>query len=309
MSAPRPRRDRGFVLVNALVLVAALAGIAALLLARAEGARQRATETQTAAQVTLYLDAVEALAISLLTAPNPGQGADHLGQAWAQADINVPLDRGRVAGDLTDLQGRFNINWLADPSDIWARAGFEALLQRLGLSPVLADAVAGFVSPDGPGNAPAYARQRPPIAPVGGPVLMPSQLLALPDLSRRDMDRLAPFIATLPGDSTLNVNTAPQEVLQSLLPGLSAAQSGRLMQARAQEPFGSVQGFIETLADFGGAGLVPEEVETRLGISSIWFAARIEAQLGDHLRHRRTVFERRPLPAGVRVAYRLRQSP
>ncbi len=309
MSSARPRRDRGFVLVNALVLVAALAGIAALLLARAEGARQRAAETQTAAQLTLYLDAVEALAISLLNAPNPGQGADHLGQAWARADFDVPLDRGRVAGDLSDLQGRFNINWLADPSDAWARAGFEALLKRLGLAPGLADAVAGFVSPEGPGNATAYARGRPPIAPVGGPVLMPAQLLALPELRARDLDRLAPFIATLPGDSTLNVNTAPLEVLQSLLEGLSTAQAGRLVQARAQEPFGSVEDFILRLADFGGAGLVPEEVEPRLGISSTWFAAEIEAQLDDHLRHRRSVFERRPLPAGVRVAYRLRQTP
>ena len=43
-------RSRGFVLVNALVLVAALAGIATFLLARAEGARARAHEAQGAAQ-------------------------------------------------------------------------------------------------------------------------------------------------------------------------------------------------------------------------------------------------------------------
>ena len=60
-------RSRGFVLVNALVLVAALAGIATFLLARAEGARARAHEAQGAAQARLYLDAFEALSIGILS--------------------------------------------------------------------------------------------------------------------------------------------------------------------------------------------------------------------------------------------------
>ena len=304
----RPRNHRGargFVLVNALILVAALAGIATLLLARAEGARQRALATQSAVQTGLYLDAMEALAITLLTPSAAGLGPTHLGEGWARAQIDVPLDRGRVAGRLSDLQGRFNVNWLANPADLWARAGFEALLLRLALAPGLADSVAGFVSPEGPGNDAAYASARPPIAPVGGPVLMVSQLLAIPSLSERDLDRLAPYIAALPGDSTLNLNTASEPVLQSLLAGLTAAQAGRILQARQSEPFGSVAEFVALLGDVGGAALVDDTVAPRLGVSSIWFEARIEAWLEDHLGHRRTVFERRPLPDGVRVAYRL----
>lgn len=307
MSA-RSRREAGFVLVNALVLVAALAGIAVFLLARAEGARARQAQTQEAAQLALYLDAFEALSLTILAADRAGGPADHPGEAWARARYDVPLDRGRVAGALTDLQGRFNINWLADPGDATAQAGFAALIARLGLAPGLAEEIAAFLGPGGPSNTAAYARQTPGLAPVGGPVLMLDQLLAIPALRPRDLDRLRPFIAALPGDARLNVNTAPAEVLQSMIPGLSPAVADRLVQARRLAPFAAIEEFAQALVQFGGAGLSEEDLE-RFGIGSEWFEARISAALGDRIRHRVTVFERRPLPEGVRVAYRLTEAP
>ena len=34
---------------------------------------------------------------------------------------------------VADLQGRFNVNWLANPGDVFAQAGFTALIARLEL--------------------------------------------------------------------------------------------------------------------------------------------------------------------------------
>lgn len=301
-------RERGFVLVNALVLVAALAGIAVVLLTRAEGARARAAQTQEAAQARLYLDAFEALALSVLAADG-GNAVDHPGEAWAQASYDVPLDRGQVAGRIIDLQGRFNVNWLANPGDARARAGFAALIARLGLPPSLADDIAAFLGPDGPGDKSAYARQSPGLAPVGGPVLVLEQLLAIPALRPEAFARLRPFLAAVPSDRPLNLNTAPAEVLQSLVPGLSAAIADRLLQSRRVAPFPSVDDFVQRLGQFGAAGLVGEEDLPRLAVGSSWFAADITATLDGHSRHRVSVFERRPLPVGPRVAYRLTDAP
>jgi general secretion pathway protein K len=299
------RRTRGFVLVNALVLVAALAGIAVVLLARAEGARARQAETQGAAQVALYLDAFEALGITLLAADRAGGVADHLGEAWARAGYDVPLDRGRVAGDIIDMQGRFNVNWLANPNSLWALESFALLLDRLALPPALGDRVAGFLSPNGPNDAGAYARQTPAIAPVGGPVLMLDQLLVIPGLRAEDFERLRPYLTALPGDMKLNVNTAPPEVLQSMIPGLGPVTADRLMQHRRTTPFASVEAFEQVAVQFGATTQLTDEVLSRLGIGSTWFEMRISATLEGSARNRLTVFERRPLPAGLRVAYRL----
>ena len=48
----------------------------------------------------------------------------------------IGLDRGRVTGQINDLQGRVNINRLANPADELARESFERLAVRLGLSPL-----------------------------------------------------------------------------------------------------------------------------------------------------------------------------
>lgn len=299
------RRSQGFVLVNALVLVAALAGIAVALLARAEGARTRQAETQTAAQIMLYLDAVEALALTLLSDDRAGGDVDHAGEPWASATYDVPLDRGQVTGTITDLQGRFNVNWLANPDDEQARAGFAALLAQLNIAPGRAGDVIDFLSPGGPPDAAAYARQHPAVVPVGGPVTLLGQLQAIPTLDARDFARLQPYVTALPGDRPLNVNTAAPQVLKSLLPGISAAAVDQLVRHRRDTPFLSVQDFARLAGQLGVTSGLEEADLGRFSVSSNWFELRITATLEGRQRGRLAVLERLPLPVGVLVAYRL----
>lgn len=308
------RRDQGtapgFVLLNALILVAVLAAAAVFVLGRAEGARLRQASLQTATQAGFYLDGFEALALALLRRDQQGGAMDGSDDAWAGAVHRVEIDRGQVTGRIDDLQGRFNINWLANPADLAAFEGFGRLLAALGMRPELAAGIARTLHPDGPAqNRQAYARLRPPVAPVGGPVLLVEQLRQIPALSPRDYNRLAPYLAALPSDSQLNVNTAAPQVLQSLLPGLKSAGLDQLVQERATRPFMSVEAFLERARPFlGDAGLAEGE-DLRLAVGSDWFAADIAVELDGLVLQRVTVFERRPLPYGPRVAYRLEATP
>ncbi|MFC6582705.1 hypothetical protein [Sulfitobacter aestuariivivens] len=136
---------RGFVLINALIIVAALAGAATLLLTRAETGRLRLEVGQTSTQLGYYLDAFDALAITILNADRANGAADHPREDWARADYNVPLDRGQIAGQITDLQSLFNLNWLNDQSNAHASDTFDRLLQRKGLSPQIGSAVRDFM--------------------------------------------------------------------------------------------------------------------------------------------------------------------
>ncbi|MEZ5714082.1 MAG: type II secretion system minor pseudopilin GspK [Paracoccaceae bacterium] len=301
MSAPR-----GFVLVNALVLVAALAAVAVFMLARAEEARLRAGAAVEAAQLGLYLDAFEAQALQVLEEDGAGGvPIDSLSESWARPLPPVPLDRGQVSGEIVDLQGRFNINALANPGDELARASFDRLALRLGLSPQVVEDIVEFLSPGGPEDARAYARADPPVRPVGGAILMREQLRQIPTLSERDYRRLEPFVAAVPGGLKLNVNTVSAEVLASVLQNVNAAAVAALVASARRQPFAAPGAFLTELSrvmreeDFA---TVPEQIFTT---GSEWFAFEAAAELDGRVVTRRAVIRRLPLPQAPLVTYRI----
>ena len=169
-------RQAGFVLVNALVIVTAMAGAAVFLLSRAEGGRARLEASQTAGQLTYYLDAFDALAMTVLNSDLNTSTSDHLKEPWANTDIAVPLDRGKVAGAIADQQGLFNLNWLNDTTFDAAQSGFDALLVRAGLSPRVGDVIRDFIQPGGPENKRSFAAHSPAVLPVGGALLFLDQV-------------------------------------------------------------------------------------------------------------------------------------
>ncbi|WP_417207601.1 type II secretion system minor pseudopilin GspK [Antarctobacter sp.] len=291
---------RGFILVNALVLVGALAAAAAVLLIRAEMSVQRQAAWQGAAQLDAYLDAFEALAIAALEA-DPAGGPDTLTESWARPIVAAELDRGAVTGTMEDLQGRFNVNWLAVPDDLNAQDAFARLLSGLGLSSELGGQIGDFLAPGEPLNAAAYAGVDPATQPRGGPVLDTRQLLAVPGLSQETFDRLEPLIVALPSDTRLNVNTAVPQVLAAWVPGLTVERAQALVLRRARTPFGSVQEFLLELSP----AVVAQVDDTRIATGSEWFLARATARLDGRTAARRVVLSRHPLPVGVLVDYRL----
>ena len=301
----RAGSERGFVLLNALLLVAAFAAAAVYVLDRAERARLRQAEVQGAGQLRLYLDGFETLALNLLCRDKQGGAVDAPSDLWAAAIEGVEIDRGLMSGQISDLQGRFNVNWLANSEDLGAEAGFVRLLARLGLPTQLAGEITAFVRPGGPGDNAGYGRLTPPIRPQGGPVLLLEQLQDIPALQPRHYARLKPYLAALPSDSLLNLNTVSSEVLTSLLPGANAASLEQVLLSRHQRPFISVEDFLlRSRAAFSLARL-PEEEELRLAVGSAWFHADIAVQLEDRTLTRQAIIYRRPLPYGPHVSYRL----
>jgi len=301
----RAGSQRGFVLLNALLLVAAFAAAAVYVLARAEQARLRQVEHQGAGQLRLYLDGFESLALTLLRRDQQGGAVDALTDVWAATIKEVTVDRGQLSGQISDLQGRFNVNWLANSEDLSAEAGFTRLLAQLGLPSRLASEITTFVRPGGPDDSAGYGRMIPPIHPQGGPVLLLEQLLVIPALQPRHYARLAPFLAALPSDSLLNLNTVSPEVLTSLLPGANSGSLEQVLLSRGQTPFISVEDFILRSSAAFSLEPLPEEEELRFAVGSAWFHVDIAAQLEDRTLTRQTIIYRRALPYGPHVSYRL----
>ncbi|QAX32069.1 type II secretion system minor pseudopilin GspK [Leisingera sp. NJS204] len=310
----RQNSSRGFVLVNALVLVAALSAVAVLLLARAESGRARLQAGQEADQLALALDAFDALAITLLAQDR--SATDHPGEAWARVQAEQALARGAVSGRIEDLQGRFNVNWLADPDNTAARAAFARLLKILALPPRTGETIRAALQPGGPQNRAAWARLDPPLDPVGGALLDAGQLAGIPGLPPRSYQRLRPYITALPGSSRLNVNTASPQVLAAFLPHLPPAALARLqtaLPAASPEAFLAAAGLArisaeqapeqsdETAADHLGA--------EQITVVSHWFRASSQAQLGTLSAQRSTVLRKTGAARRPAVAWRLTRRP
>ncbi len=279
-------RDRGFVLVNALILVGVLAAVAAVLLQRAQQAHLRAGLGQEAAQAALYLDAYESLAITLLERDRTGPSVDHLGEAWADDIAALPLDRGRVSGRIGDLLGRFNLSLLRNPGDLLAQQRFEALTEEISLP---ADAGARILQSLRADPGPTVIEQ---IAPAAG-------------LSASQAAALAQVAALLPQAQGLNVNTAPRAVLVAHFPQAGSTDIDALLARRAEGPLRSHEAFAGAVAETLGPDAASGIDGTYYTVRSQWFELWAEAELGDARLDRRTVLTRDPPARGTRVHHRI----
>lgn len=301
------KRSAGFVLVNALIIVAAMAAAATLLLSRAEGGRVRLVATQQADVLTHALDAFETLGRVLLDRDLRKGPVDSLNDTWAQTSIDVPLARGRVSGAIIDQQALFNLNWLADPDDTLAHEGWQVLLRRIGIAPQKGDAIVSFLSPQGPSNRAAFRRLDPPISPLGGGILFIDQLASLTELQPEDLILLRRHTTALPTNSRVNVNSAGLNVLVAMLPQLSIARLDGIVQRRQKEPYTSLDDFFEEL----GLSTDPDNPDavdpTRYAVGSDWFGAGIVATLDTRSASRRVLFRREAAPVGTQIEWRVSQ--
>ncbi|MFY0659628.1 MAG: type II secretion system minor pseudopilin GspK [Shimia sp.] len=299
-------------LVNALVLVAALSAVAIFLLARADAGREQLEAGLVATQVELNLDAFEALAKTLL---ERDLGAvDHTGEAWGQPVQQMPLMRGTVTGQVTDQQGLFNLNWLSNPEFGAAHEAFGRLMNQQSVPLQTAQRVRELIASDELSDPSPWARKTPSEAPVPGPLLMADQLAHVPGFAARHRDRIMDLVTALPGDSPLNVNTASEAVLKAFLPNLTAAAQNQILRDRAKTPFASVDEFLLAVgmsapdSDDPGAP-VPELLPDQLSVGSEWFRAEIATTVDTHSAQRSVMFHRQSLPVGVTADWRITTRP
>jgi general secretion pathway protein K len=101
-----------------------------------------------------------------------------------------------------------------------------------------------------------------------------SQLRLLPDIEGEQLRRLEPWVALLPVDASLNINTAPALILRTL-DGVEAAESDALLRQRSTAPWSSVQAFTQDPL-LSGKGLSSHG----LGIDSRWYRITVQVTQG-----------------------------
>jgi len=295
------RRERGVAVVVAILIVA-LATSTASYIVWHQSLWLRQVENLTArAQADALARAAATWAAVILAADDAS--VDHLGEAWARKLPPFPADRAELTGVIVDEQGKLNVNNLVREGDANAHdvVAFQRLLAALGLPPALAEAVVDWIDPDSevmpPNGAedPYYLRLNPPYRAANRPVLELGELARVKGFNAAIVAKLAPFVTALPVPTAVNVNTAPAQVLQAIIPSLAAADAARIVDERSRKPFASREEFLRALPK----GTSSASIDAQIDVRSKFFSAEATVRLGRVVTGYRALFQReeRRLPA------------
>ena len=279
-----PHRQRGVALITAMLIVA-LVGSVAINIAWENALDLRRTMT------LLYRDQAVHVALGaenwvqqILRDDLAENSTDHLGEIWASDLPGLPVEsdvvQGELLGRIEDLQGRFNINNLVDQNgevDQLALEQFQRLLVVLDLDPRFAGLAADWIDsnrepafPDGAEDA-IYTGLVPSYRPGNVTLTNATELAALEGMDPQTFEILQPHIVALPGRTSINVNTATPEVLQSLDENLTSSDVEGLINDRAEGGFTDIESTFSPL--------VSPDVLPLLQESSSYFQLRVVVQI------------------------------
>lgn len=276
-------KQRGIAIVLAMGVVA-LAAIAAAAIMVSQSTWGRQVELTTDhIQARSVLLAGADWARALLADDSRTSTVDHLGEPWALRLPPIPVDNGELLGKIEDQQGRFNVNNLVTGGkiDLVQLAHLRALLEILGLPTELADALADWIDADnqpqpqgGGAEDEYYSALDPPYLAANQPLIDIDELALVRGFDDDARARLRPFITALPEHTAVNVNTAPAEVIASVIDGLELGGAQVLVAQRDRVYFRTSEEFLSRLP----AGV--EATTGDIGVSSSYFMATLSVTIG-----------------------------
>lgn len=293
--SPRARWQRGVAIILA-VLVTSLATMLSVSLGSDQALFFRRTENLLRHdQAYQYLLGAEYFGKTLLAFDADQNKTDSMLDAWAQKDpkdpsgmgYSVPVEHGKVGGSIEDLQGRFNINNLADPKDKVSLEAFQELLKINGIPTEMENAVLDWLDtdqnarfPDGAEDVDYLQGERAYRA-ANAFMGSVSELLYIKGFTYQMYAALAPALIALPATGvTVNVNTAKPLVLRMYVKGLSEQEAKQLADDLAKNPVADIKDFLNNSLVSGKP--IPT---TGIGVSSSYFVTHAYAFIGSARAH------------------------
>ena len=291
-------RQRGIALITAVLVTALVAVTAVAMLSEQQLDIRRTENVLDRAQALQFALGMESAALQLLRNDAERNGTDHRAEEWNQPR-QYPAPGGAeedlIGVQITDLQGRFNLNNLVDRDGAIVPAQLDQLrrlLTQLELPAALADRIADWMdadsTPHGVDGAEdgEYTRLDPPYRTGNMPLASPGELLLI--MSREEYRKLADHVAVLPGAerTKINLNTASREVLASL-EYLSGEEVSELLAAREQLEKQNNRGFdkIREVLELPGFRELRQEhadfeqyMNENCGVASDYFLATMFAR-------------------------------
>ncbi len=244
-------KQDGAALILAIMVVALAATIAVFMAAQQSMWTQQASNLAARAQTNALAHAAIDWARGILAEDARNNQVDHLAEPWASRLPAIPVESATLSGAINDQQTRFNLNNLVrngadSESDI---ALFKRLLEQLKLPSDLVNPLLDWIDADstqrtsGGAEDAHYLLADPPYRCANRALLSVEELYRVRGFNPTIIERLRPFVSALPEHSTINVNTAPREILIALLPDFTETDISTVLENRKNAFYKSKQDF------------------------------------------------------------------
>lgn len=309
-----PGRQGGVALITVLLVFFLVTVVATEIVGRVNFGIRHTGNQLIAAQAYQYALGGEAFARQLLYRDferdqQEGSG-DHLGEAWANLAQQYAFDQGVLEIRIEDLQGRLNVNNLAN-LDGEAALKMGAVFKRLlgneiaggELIAAWQDWIDGDINPRTVGTEDeGYLALEHPYRAANRPLAELSELLLTKGMEWPLFEKLEPYLTALPPGTAVNLNTSSTEVLMALLPEIDRAGAERIIAGRGEQGYPSVQALLEHEAT---AGLTPNPGD--FTVRSEYFAVTVRSLFAGREVWLRSVLHRDPEQGTIRLLYRDRR--
>ena len=294
-----PHRQRGIALITAILIVSLAVIAATAVLSAGSMSIQRTSTLQETEKAWWYATGVEAWVKGILQRDARMNKFDALSDIWAQPVAGLPIENGFLAGQIVDMQGRFNLNNLGlsnaagqDDDKVFQRwqTVFIRLFEQLEIEPALArpisEAIKDWVDRDQ--NPTPYdgaedneylgsGRQngQPAYRAANRPMMSVTELMAIKGVTPEIYRALLPYVSALPTTTTINVNTAPEPVLRALVAQPSAALQ-EFISSRMEKP-------AENIGELTNNSIITSsDVDiSMINTGSSYFQLRADANIGN----------------------------
>jgi general secretion pathway protein K len=243
-------RQHGVAIITALLIMAIVATISITLARHVQMDVRRTGNIIANEQALMFITGAEEFAKYGLKLDRQNNATDNDYELRAQPRT-FPFVGGTLTGIIKGQQGCFNINNLYTGNtalDALAKQRFQLLLSTLKLNPGLADAVIDWIDPDLNTTLPdgaedgyytnlptPYRTSNQPMQSlselrlVKGFNAVPSNNTGTAAAQGTVYDIISPFLCAFGVPASINVNTAPAEVLRSLSPNLTQIQADAIV--------------------------------------------------------------------------------
>ena len=297
-------RQRGAAILTAMLTVTLVATLATAALWQQWRSVEIESAERTRTQLAWVLTGALDWARLILREDARTSQVDHLSEPWAlplaEARLSsfLAVDKNNtddamdafLSGQMTDQQGLLNLTNLIEDGkrSEAAMSAFTRLFRLLNLPQFQLEQLAD-------------ALLRASLAAATGPV-MPTRLdqLVWLGLPQSTLDALRPYATLLPARTTVNLNTAPPQVIYAAIPGMELAQAQSMVGQRALAHFATVAEALKAAKVRGD-----QADAAQYSVASRYFTVMGRLRIGDTVVQETSLVDRQG--TSVRVLWRQRQ--
>jgi general secretion pathway protein K len=274
------RRERGAAVITAMLVVALAATAAAFMMWQNHLWLRQVENMDQQAQARWIAHAAIQWSTAILDEDT--RDIDDENEKWAATPPPFMAEGGEVTSFIKDAQGMINLNNLVHNGKLSQRdmVILTRLMIALEINPNAINALVDWMDADSevtyPGGAEdmQYLAIEPSYRAANRKLEDVSELYRVQGFSRESILKLQPYVTALPAATTINVNTAPAEVLVAVCSGLQLADATALVKRRGSRPFKDKDDFRKQLPQ----GVQAQEED--YNVSSNFFNASAIARNG-----------------------------